>query len=330
MEAVPTDPSELILDVNRQVEEIRRSAHSLLETVIYVRDAAALKSSIESALKKTYADLAKLRSSDLELETRLQKFYKSLEEQSTADAAADAAREKRCMVAREALEARLGEVLHVAALEFDAKRPSQPKWKSGSTDFATGPSLLHGVLERVKRVSGGSVQISLMDSYSAVVEAQHATQIQLKCPDMLTAVVSLSQKGCPDPVRVVAYAAEESDPQAWGSSVFLAHRRISALATRALGFYLSRAQALGVPGKPAAAGAEAIEDLLLWLCSYTDLFTAPCSVTGCLLASDLSTQLLLPPLVRPFKVKRTKLRQMAADPSAREPCHLHITPFAQF
>ena len=230
------------------------------------------------------------------------------------------------------MEAQLGTIRHVAALEFDAQRPSQPKSSKSisNTDAAAGPLLLQGAVERVRELAGSSVRVRLMDPSGAAVEPSHATQIQLDCPDMLTAVVALSRKGLPDPVRVVAYSTEEAEPNAWGSSTFLAHRRISALATRALGFYLSRAQALSVPGKSTAAGAEATEDLLLWLCSYTDLFTAPCCATGCLLASDLSTQLLLPPLMRPYKVPRSKLRQMALDPAARQPCHLHITSFSQY
>lgn len=54
----------------------------------------------------------------------------------------------------------------------------------------------------------------------------------------------------------------------------------------------------GVAG--ASAGAVALEEVLLWLASYRDLFARPCLATGKLMAMEPSSQNPLPPLFRPF------------------------------
>lgn len=75
------------------------------------------------------------------------------------------------------------------------------------------------------------------------------------------------------------------------------------------------------------AGAHALEDLLLWLCTYTDLFSRKCCATDCLLAADLTSQLLLPPLLRPYKLSPAELRDAAAYPHRRRAYHLHAAPY---
>ncbi|EIE22212.1 hypothetical protein COCSUDRAFT_33454 [Coccomyxa subellipsoidea C-169] len=72
------------------------------------------------------------------------------------------------------------------------------------------------------------------------------------------------------------------------------------------------------------ASSIALEDLLLYLSTYRNLFTRPCSATGKLLALDAVTNQLLPPIVRPFKRSRSVLLAMA---NGSEPCqafHPHV------
>ncbi len=107
-------------------------------------------------------------------------------------------------------------------------------------------------------------------------------------------------------------------------------RRLSALASRAHAFFSRRAlasTALGAGGEAGGASANggssgggagrgarhgllgpnispegcALEDLLLWLAGYRDLFSKPCAVTGKLLAWDPSSMHPLPPVFRPFR-----------------------------
>ena len=75
-------------------------------------------------------------------------------------------------------------------------------------------------------------------------------------------------------------------------------------------------------------GVEALEDLLLWLGTLTDLYSHPCSASGTLLAADVASQLLLPPLVRPYKLSHEQLQSAVADPSKRAVYHLHAAPLA--
>jgi hypothetical protein len=98
-------------------------------------------------------------------------------------------------------------------------------------------------------------------------------------------------------------------------------QRISALACRAAAYFLRSAAARQLlserpPGGEAAggggekgggdqgggaAGLDALECLLLWLSTYSDLFSRPCSATGKLLCWEPASAVPLPPVVRPFK-----------------------------
>jgi mediator of RNA polymerase II transcription subunit 27 len=84
------------------------------------------------------------------------------------------------------------------------------------------------------------------------------------------------------------------------SSTAQVFRRVTALASRALCYYTMRAQSQQEQPAGPSQGAVALEDLLLWLCSYQDLFTRPCEATGKLLAWDPSTHYPIPPTFRPY------------------------------
>lgn len=148
-------------------------------------------------------------------------------------------------------------------------------------------------------------------------------------PNVLCASVVLEGPGRVVPVRVVVDAAEhvgELDP--WAPTAnHQVFRRVSALAMRALAFFMRRAHAVvtmhlgalpsagagvqlaavgmegAVPGAGAGAvspGGVALEDLLLWLASYRDLFSRPCAISGKVLALEPASMHPLPPVFRPF------------------------------
>jgi Mediator complex subunit 27 len=77
---------------------------------------------------------------------------------------------------------------------------------------------------------------------------------------------------------------------------------------------------------PQAAGNAALESLLLWLSTYSDLFTRPCDATGVLLAADTATQHLVPPVLRPFRLSRPALIAAARDAAARSAYHPFAAP----
>ncbi|KAK9831461.1 hypothetical protein WJX81_007721 [Elliptochloris bilobata] len=162
--------------------------------------------------------------------------------------------------------------------------------------------------------------------------AAEATELRMAVPGVLMVAVALARGAAQ---RVAVFGAEEAPPlggkDAWGTSEGVVFRRLSDMATRALAHFEARAEhvAGSVAGEVKAGSAAqiALEDLLLWLSSYRDLFTRPCVATGRLLAADPALQLLLPPLVRPFRhVPRSRLLAAARAPETLPAFHLRAVP----
>ncbi len=59
-----------------------------------------------------------------------------------------------------------------------------------------------------------------------------------------------------------------------------------------------------------------------------DLFKAPCRATGQLLALDLQTQQLLPPVVRPFEIDCSEMDMIAGGYAEAAAYHVHTQPKA--
>ncbi|KAK9915139.1 hypothetical protein WJX75_005241 [Coccomyxa subellipsoidea] len=168
--------------------------------------------------------------------------------------------------------------------------------------------------------------------YVGRAAAAAASEVHMKVEGVLSAMVALAAAGRPEAVRVVLMSAEEaaSGKDAWDTSAHQVFRRASDVAMQALAYFADRAR-LSHSHKdfdPSAvdliASSSALEDFLLFLCTYRDLFTRPCSATGKFLALDPVSNQLLPPIVRPFK--RSKSELLAAAKNA-EPCqafHLHV------
>lgn len=70
---------------------------------------------------------------------------------------------------------------------------------------------------------------------------------------------------------------------------------------RAAGAWGAPPRDLPAPQTSIPPEAVALEDMLLWLSSYRDLFTRSCSASGLLLALEAPSHLPLPPVFRPFK-----------------------------
>ncbi|GIL70106.1 hypothetical protein Vretimale_3376 [Volvox reticuliferus] len=191
-----------------------------------------------------------------------------------------------------------------------------------------------------------------------------ATQVRMLLPGVFVANVLLEGPGNPAPLRVTIDCADkafELDP--WATPTTQVFRRISALATRVLTYYVKRALLSAVPrtlasptgvvtgtaastGTPVAAaastgvaallppeptlpGAAALEDMLLWLLSCRDVFSKRCAATGRLMAWDPSVQYPVPPIFRVFKLPREELRLRALDLSRAAAYHMHVAPIEQ-
>jgi hypothetical protein len=181
--------------------------------------------------------------------------------------------------------------------------------------------------------------------------------VRLLCPGAFCAAVAIAGGGRTEPVRVRVDAADAAaDVHAWAASPHQCFQRVTALAARAAAHFLRAAAARQLLGggsgaadaaaaaaDPAAAagkggsggsgsggggaaGLDALECLLLWLSTYSDLFSRPCHATGKLLCWEPGSAVPLPPVVRPFKLSRRQLAAAAGDPSLREAFHVHTAP----
>ncbi|GBF90892.1 hypothetical protein Rsub_03747 [Raphidocelis subcapitata] len=215
---------------------------------------------------------------------------------------------------------------------------------------------LLAVVEAVRTAAPG-LQVELMNSFSNT-RAHHprqADEVRVLCPGVFCAAVAIAGGGRTQPVRVAVDAADAApNAHAWATSQHQCFRRISALAALAAVHFSCGAAARQLLSTPAvsgggggggggaaggldgsgsggdggagAAGLDALECLLLWLASYSDLFSRPCAVTGTLLCWEPASEVPLPPLVRPFKLSREQLAAAAGDPGLRMAWHAHAAP----
>lgn len=154
-----------------------------------------------------------------------------------------------------------------------------------------------------------------------------ATEVRVFCSSAFSACILLTSPGVPEPRRVTVDSAEKiSELDAWGSSSYQVYKRLSALATRVMCYYQQSAPVyLAVEGVAnLTPGSLALENLLLWLGTYTDLHTRPCKTTGRLLSWEPAYGVPLPPILRAFKLTQAELRRRARDPSLREAYHMHL------
>ncbi|GLI58983.1 hypothetical protein VaNZ11_000804 [Volvox africanus] len=187
-----------------------------------------------------------------------------------------------------------------------------------------------------------------------------ATQVRMLLPGVFVANVLLEGPGNPAPLRVTVDCTDmafQLDP--WATPTTQVFRRISALATRVLTYYVKRGPLSAVPRtfvsptdmgtgtapstaapastgvaallppEPTLPGAAALEDMLLWLLSCRDVFSKRCAATGRLMAWDPSVQYPVPPIFRVFKLPREELRLRALDISRAAAYHMHVAPIEQ-
>lgn len=182
---------------------------------------------------------------------------------------------------------------------------------------SAGASTLPEVLESVRSGSGLEVAcISYPPSACDLVEtpiamkgvdAADATEVWLVLPKVMRAAVGLADRGDPSPVTVAVFGPNEggAGKDAWGTSEFLVFRRIAAIAMRVMKYYQEQ------DDRNQGSRGDAIRNLLLWLCSYRDLFSKPCDALKTLLVADSSTRHMVPPLFRPYRRPWVELQDAA-------------------
>lgn len=105
-----------------------------------------------------------------------------------------------------------------------------------------------------------------------------ALQLRVVCPKVFAASIALERPGFAGALRVCVDSAEKaSDLDPWSAPTLQVFRRLTALAARVLAYYQKRAPAcLATAGGAlpnAHASSVALEDVLLWLACYKDLFS---------------------------------------------------------
>ncbi|CAL8468834.1 g8375 [Coccomyxa elongata] len=230
--------------------------------------------------------------------------------------------------ARAALLAKQKEALRAGAATSAPEPYAEYAGKSDS-------ELLEDIVGRVATTTGFPVE--LCGSSDSEVTSAAAVEVRMRVEGVLCAKVALAAAGRPEAARVVLMSAEEaaSGKDAWDTSGHQVFRRASDVAMQALCHFADRAQQLvfGRELEPARAASlassSALGDLLLYLSTYRDLFTRPCSSTGKLLALDPVSNQLLPPIVRPFKRTRQALLAIAQGTETCQAFHFHANMFEE-
>lgn len=157
-----------------------------------------------------------------------------------------------------------------------------------------------------------------------VVAMDKVSVIELFCPSVFRALVSLHPAGSTDPDSVAFFSPDEGGSyiHARGSSVYHLFRHITEHAAVALQYFL------GIRSE------TALHSLLYWICSYQSLFTKVCNKCGRLLAMDRQSALLLPPVYRPYqtftasKTSSTQSISSTGDQGSNAPEAYHIGCFS--
>ena len=172
-------------------------------------------------------------------------------------------------------------------------------------------------------VSGA--QLSLLRGGQLTQHAGEATGVHLQLGVVLSAVVQLRQPGSMDPLRAAALSVGEAElplSSPWATSQHVVFDRVSAACSAALHHFARTQAAAPTPQQQGRPGSSPLELLLVWLATYSDLFTRSSSASGCLLAPDEEgSGGLLPPVWRPYQLGWRDLWAAAQDPGLRTALH---------
>jgi hypothetical protein len=166
-----------------------------------------------------------------------------------------------------------------------------------------------------------SCTLELLHGRSPAGQPDAATAVILRCGRAFVAFVQLQVAGSMQPLRVgvlspaeaaAALAATTSSGSLWAMSQHAVFQQLTRLATAALRHYLQQ--------KQQSQGASALELLLLWLATHSDLFSRQTSSSSSLLLADAGAagSGLLPPLKRPVQLSWQELWQAALNPHLRQ------------
>ncbi|GAB4814677.1 hypothetical protein N2152v2_001723 [Parachlorella kessleri] len=191
---------------------------------------------------------------------------------------------------------------------------------------------LSALIEAVSALPG--INLCAWEGQAPAADLAAATLLSMQVGPSVLAAVQLAQPGSLVPLRVALFAPQEQQERAstwpWCPSGHLVFRRASEVAAAALRHFTDACGEEGLGNNEGQPGQHEkgppLELLLLWLATYSDLFSRPCSATGALLSADPQNGTLLPPVYRPYRLLWTQLRAAAADPSQRVAYHWQNRP----
>ncbi|CAI8614924.1 unnamed protein product [Vicia faba] len=123
-----------------------------------------------------------------------------------------------------------------------------------------------------------------------IVDPEKVAVIEILSPSIFRAVISLHPAGSANADAVAFFSPDENGSyvHARGISLHHVYRHITEYATIALQYFLGN------------QAETSLYSLLHWICSYQTIFSRPCRKCSKLLAMDDQSNLLLPPVHRPY------------------------------
>ncbi|KAK2418532.1 hypothetical protein P8452_62698 [Trifolium repens] len=124
-----------------------------------------------------------------------------------------------------------------------------------------------------------------------MVAPEKVAVVELLFPSIFRAVISLHPAGSTDPDAVAFFSPDESGSyvHARGFSAHHVYRHITDYAMIALQYFLG------------SQAGTSLYSLLHWICRYQTLFSRSCRKCSKLLSMDKQSNLLLPPVHRPYR-----------------------------
>ncbi|CAK0780136.1 hypothetical protein CVIRNUC_004946 [Coccomyxa viridis] len=191
--------------------------------------------------------------------------------------------------------------------------------------------VLQKIVDDALALTGCTIHTASADGTRSA--ASEASMVVLEVSRVLTAAIHLAGTGRPEAVHAAVMSPAEvaAGRSPWAGSQHQVFRRATEVALHALRHFTCSAQQAADDSaqgntRSEAAQAVALQDFLYWLSSCRGLFQVPCQVTGQLLALDPSSQQLLPPVFRPFKIGSETLKLVAGG--SMEPVALHMHALA--
>ncbi|KAL6767749.1 hypothetical protein ACKKBF_B36470 [Auxenochlorella protothecoides x Auxenochlorella symbiontica] len=181
---------------------------------------------------------------------------------------------------------------------------------------------LSEVLDNLRALAYLGIRADALSVTGSHCEPDQARRVRLSMPGTFVALLGLPTPGGTAPTWATIVGHEEAQGalrRPWAGSRHAVFRAFTQLANGTVLHELRTGSAGVAPAETAIP--TALETVVLWLASYSDLFSRPATSTRRLLQRDAASGALLPPLLRPHTLSWHRLGLAAMDPSQRTAEH---------